>query len=438
MRFLFFACAALLLLSPIALTKPGKSADSKNADWPQWRGPGRNGICAETGLLKEWPKGGPALLWDAKKVNGGASVGTGMSSLAITQGKIYTMGDVGGKKGSGAHVFCLDADSGKEIWKTKVGPPSMGSPGPGPHSTPTVDGERLYALTTQGKLTCLKSADGNILWEKDLVKEFGGQHPGFGGYGESPLVDGDKLVLAPGGKKCMVALNKLSGDVYWTCDPPKNDGTGHGSIVKAEVGGVKLYITLAHKKLGLIGVEAESGKFLWSYDKVANGTANIPTAIVKGEYVFISTGYGTGAALLKLVPDGNGGVKAEEQYFLKGAKLQNHHGGMIMIGDHIYGGHGHNDGLPFCLEWKSGKFAWGPERGPGARSAAVLYADGNLYFRYENGVMALIEATTTGYKAKGAFTPPLSTPAWQHPVVYNGRLYLRGNDQILCYDIRQK
>ena len=460
MRSLLVACTSLLLLAPFAFTKPERTPPGKNADWPQWRGPGRDAISTETGLLKEWPKGGPTLLWETKKVNTAPTVGAGMSSLVIAEGKLYTMGDIatvemvetkekdkekqkketkkGANKGNNVCVFCLDADTGKELWKTIVGPASMGGPGGGTRCTPTVDGDRVYALTTQGKLVCLKFNDGALLWQKDLVKEFGGRTPGFGGYCESPTIDGDKLICAPGGMKaCMVALNKLTGDTYWTCEAPSNDGTGFASIVKAEVGGVKQYITLAHNQLGLIGVEAETGKFLWSYTKVANGTANIPTPIVKGDFVFASTGYGTGAALLKMIPNGSGGVDVKEQYFLKGGQLQNHHGGMIMLGDYIYGGHGHSRGAPFCLEWKTGKFAWGPERDPELGSAAVLYADGHLYFRYEKGEVALIEATPTGYKKKSTFIPPLSTPGWQHPVIYHGRLYLRGNNQILCYDIKQ-
>jgi outer membrane protein assembly factor BamB len=456
MRSLLASCLALLLSAPAAFAQSDPTPAVKNADWPQWRGPTRDGISRETGLLKEWPKGGPALLWDAKKVNKERTVGQGLSSLVIASGKIYTIGDilkveqvefkdkkgkVGKKnvtKGGNVFFFCYDAETGKELWRTVIGPPSMGGPGGGPRCTPTADGDRVYVITTQGKLVCLKTGDGAILWQKDLVKEFGGRTPGFGGYCESPTIDGDKLICAPGGKKaCMVALNKLSGDVYWMCEAPKNDGTGFASIVKTEVGGIKQYITLAHNQLGLIGVEAETGKFLWSYTRVANGTANIPTPIVKGDLVFASTGYGAGAALVKLVPDGQGGIKVEEQYFLKGGQLQNHHGGVVLLGDYIYGGHGHNNGLPFCLEWKTGKFAWGPERGPGNGSAAVLFADGNLYFRYESGDVALIEATPTAYKLKGSFRPQISGNGWPHPVIYHGRLYLRGNDQILCYDLRK-
>ncbi len=431
MRSFFVACAALLLLAPGAFSKPDRTPPAKNADWPQWRGPARDGISAEVGLLKEWPKGGPALLWDSRKVNGGTSVGTGFSSLAVTQGKIFTMGDA---KAQAGFVYCLNADTGKELWKTKVGP----AQGDGPRCTPTVDSDRVYTLTRQGLLHCLKISDGSVLWQKDFKKEFGGRMMSGWDYSESPTIDGDKLICTPGGKTAiMVALNKLSGDLYWKCEAPANSGAGYASIVIAKVGGVRQYITLTGRELGLIGVDAETGKFLWNYQKIANGTANIPTAIVKDDLVFTSTGYGAGAALLKLVPDGKGGITAQEQYFLKGNQLQNHHGGVIMLGDYIYGGHGHNNGMPFCLNWKTGKFAWAPERGPGNGSAAVLFADGHLYFRYESGEMALIEATPSGYHLKSSFRPQIGGNGWPHPVIYHGRLYLRGNDQIFCYDIKQ-
>ena len=428
----------------------GAGGPIKSAEWPQWRGPQRDGISAETGLLKSWPKEGPKLLWDARKVNGGQSVGTAYSSMAITQGKIFTMGDQSvpfvtevkkgdkivkktERRGDG-YVFCIDAETGKELWKTKVGP----AQGDGPRCTPTVDGERVYSVTRQGILTCLKVSDGTLLWKKEFKKDFGGNMMSGWDYSESPTIDGDKLICTPGGKDAvMVALNKLSGDVYWKCQAPTGAGAGYASIVKTEVGGIKQYITLMGPQLGIIGVEAETGKFLWSYKKIANGTANIPTPIVKGDLVFTSTGYGTGSALLKIAPDGAGGAKVEEQYFLKGGQLQNHHGGMVMLGDYIYGGHGHNQGLPFCLEWKTGKFSWGPERGVGGGSAAVLYADGRLYFRYESGELALVEATPSGYKLLSSFRPQIGGNGWPHPVIYHGRLYLRGNDQILCYDIKQ-
>lgn len=455
MRTVLFSAVALFFIMP--LTRSDAQPAIKEGDWPQWRGPQRDAICTETGLLREWPKGGPALLWDSKKVNKVSSVGVGLSSLAIVNGKIYTMGDVAkfeqvefkdkegkvGKKNANkgnACVFCLDAETGKEIWQTVIGPISAGGPRAGPRSTPTVDGDRVYALSTQGRLVCLKISDGANLWQKELVKDLAGTAPGFGGYSESPLIDGDKLICTTGGKKaCMVALNKLTGDTYWTCEKPLNNFKGFSSIVKAEVGGVKQYITLANKQLGLIGVDAETGKFLWNYPRIANDTSNAPTPLVKGEFVFASTGYKDGgSALLKLVPTGNGGIKVEEQYYFDAKQLQNHHGGMVMLGDYIYGGHGHNDGKPFCLEWKTGKFAWTPQRGAGTGSAAVLYADQHLYFRYENGDMALVEASPKGYSLKSSFRPNISGNGWPHPVIYHGKLYLRGDDQILCYDIKQK
>jgi outer membrane protein assembly factor BamB len=420
----------------------------KTRDWPQWRGPERNAISTETGLLREWPKGGPTLLWDSRKANAEKSVGAGISSLAIVQGKIYTLGDLNSnvadkKSRTGEeYVFCIDAENGKELWKTKLGPSFFNGNGNGPRSTPTVDGDRLYVLTPHGQLACLKTSDGALVWKKDMKTDFGGRMMSGWGFSESPTIDGNNVVCTPGGKKAiMAALNKLTGETVWTCQPPTDAGAGYASITTAEVSGIKQYVTMVGPQLGLIGVDANTGKFLWNYKKVANGTANCPTALIHGDFVFSASGYGQGAALLKLSSDGQQGIKAEEVYFLKGKELQNHHGGMVMIGDYIYGGHGHGDGKPFCVEWKSGEFAWGPERGAGGGSAAVLYADGHLYFRYQSGEMALIEATPKVYKLKSSFNVPTTSTnggrGWPHPVIYQGKLYLRGEDQILCYDLRR-
>ncbi len=381
------------------------------------------------------------MLWNSNKVNGGKSVGTGFSSLAITQGKIYTMGDqfTDGKKGD-EFVYCLSANDGKEIWKSVIGPAYFQNNATGPRCTPTVDGDRLYVLSPQGTLLCLKAADGAILWKKTMKDDFGGRIMSQWGFSESPTIDGDKLICTPGGKDAVVvALNKVTGAVIWKCKAPVSTGAGHASIVSSEAGGVKQYITLLGKELGLVGVDASTGKFLWNYTKAATGGAHIPTAVVHGDLVFTSNAYGAGSALLKLESNGPASVKAHEEYFLK--KLQNHHGGVVRIGDYIYGGHGQNEGQPFCLELKTGKFAWGPERGAGGGSAAVLYADGNLYFRYQNGQMVLVEANPKAYVVKGSFMVPGPDPlkgskGWPHPVISHGRLYLRGVDQVLCYDIK--
>ena len=277
--------AALLGVSLVTSAIHGQTLKAEPGDWPQWRGPQRDAISTETGLLKQWPKGGPPLLWDSNKVNGGKSVGTGIASLAIVQGKIYTMGDhfTDGKSGD-EFVYCLNADNGKEIWKVKFGPAFFNGNGAGPRCTPTVEADRLYVLSPQGLLACLKTNDGATVWQKQMSKDFGGRMMSGWGYSESPTIDGNKLICTPGGEKAaVVALDKITGAVLWKCQVPANTGAGYASIVSAEVGGIKQYITLLGKELGLVGVDANTGKFLWNYKKAANGTANIPTAIVQGD-----------------------------------------------------------------------------------------------------------------------------------------------------------
>jgi outer membrane protein assembly factor BamB len=398
-------------------------------DWPQWRGPKRDGVSTETGLLKEWPAGGPRLVWNSKLVNGGRGIGRGFSSVAVAGGRIFTMGD----RGKDGYVFALEEATGKELWATRI---SIGQ-GDGPRCTPTVDGDRVYALSRQGDLACLSTATGEVRWRLNYKKDLGGHMMSSWDYSESPLVDGDKLVCTPGGDEAtLVTLNKLTGELLWKAPVKDAQGSGYASIVVAEVGGIRQYITLLGRSI--VGVDARDGKLLWRYGKIANGTANIPTPIVRGDLVFCSTGYNAGSALLQLVPQG-GGIDARELYYLKGKQLQNHHGGLVLVGDYVYGGHGHNEGLPFCLDMKTHQFAWGPVHGPGTGSAAVVYADGNLYFRYENGTMALVESTPKGYHLKSQFELPAytGTPSWPHPVIANGRLYIRGNDVLLCYDVKQ-
>jgi outer membrane protein assembly factor BamB len=259
------------------------------------------------------------------------------------------------------------------------------------------------------------------------------------GYSESPLVDGDRLICTPGAPDAaMAALDKKTGRVLWKAGLPEpgqqgRDGAGYSSIVVSEACGVRQYVQLTGR--GLISVSAKDGTFLWSYHRIANRTANISTPLIDGDYVFCSTGYGTGAALLHLVPDG-AGVKAEEVYFLNAKQMQNHHGGMVRVGEHIYCGHGHNQGFPLCIEMKTGKVAWRGGRGPGRGSAAVLHAEGRLYFRYQDGVMALIETTPDEYRLKGSFTIASNNGKhWPHPVIAGKRLYLRDQDTLLCYNI---
>jgi outer membrane protein assembly factor BamB len=412
------ALAALILLALISSTPA--------ADWPGWRGPKRDGISTETGLLAKWPEGGPKLLWQSE------GCGQGYAGIAIAAGKVYTLG----KSKEGESLVAFSVEDGKLLWSTPFGG--------GGHSngSPQVDGDLVYAIGLAGDLVCAKSDSGEVVWKKNFAKDFGGVMMSGWGFSESPLVDGDRLVCTPGGPEAMiVALDKKTGAEIWRSPAPSDagsrgkDGAGYSSIVISEGGGVKQYVQITGR--GALGVRASDGKPLWHYNKVANGTANIPTPLIDGDLVFVSTGYGTGSALLKLVTDGDG-VNAEEQYFLDGKTLQNHHGGMILKDGHVYLGHAHNNGFPVCVELKSGKIVWGgDQRGPGGGSAAIVLVGGDLVFRYEDGVVALIEATTKGYNLKSQFKPAFQKgKSWSHPVVVDGRLYLREQEKLMCYDLK--
>ena len=417
----------LLLLVGIAsfvLELPAQLVSAN--DWPSWRGPHRNGIAVdETGLQSEWAEDGPKLKW---QIDG---IGRGYSSIAISDGRIFTMGS----RKNGCELIALELDGGRELWATPV-------KGGNPNCTPTVDGGLVYALGREGHLVAADVVTGKIAWQKDFPKDFGGSMMSGWGYSESPLVDGDRLVCTPGAKGAVVvALNKKTGETIWTSAMPDDiggrgkDGAGYSSIVISHAAGVKQYVQLTGR--GVISMDAENGKQLWSYNRIANGTANIPTPLVKGDFVFCSTGYGTGAALLQIRKEGNRLV-AEEKYFLDAKDMQNHHGGMIVYGDHIYCGHGHNNGFPLCIKFSTGKEVWSGGRGPGSGSAAILLADGHLYFRYEDGTMALIEATPEEYRLKSSFK--LATKngkSWPHPVIVDGLLYASDQNALLCYDVRK-
>jgi outer membrane protein assembly factor BamB len=407
-------------LVPPALALLLVAAGGRAADWPQFRGPDRDNVSKDTGLLQSWPKGGPPLAWQAKGLGGG------YSSVSIAGDRIYTLGN----KGDQSYVVALERDGGKVVWSEKVGR-AGGNLG----CTPTVDGERVYALGQEGDLVCLETKDGKRVWHRNLLKDFGGSYGGWH-YCESPLIDGDQVIVTPGGKNAtMVALDKKTGETLWKCaiatDHPQ---AGYSSVVIATVGGVKQYVQLFNG--GLVGVGTD-GRLLWKYERLGDNTANIPTPVVLKDEVLAVAGYGKGGALLRLKADGKD-VTAQEVYFKK--ELTNKHGGIVVVGDYVYGDTD-DKGRPFCADVKTGKVHWQRKRGDGLGegSASVTYADGRLYFHYENGVVALVEASPEGYKEAGWFKV-LKTdgPARAHPVVVGGRLYLREGDTLYCYDVREK
>ncbi len=396
------------------------AAAAMAADWPQFRGPNRDDISKETGLLKEWPDGGPKLVWHAKGLGGG------YSSLSVVGDRIYTLGN----HDKLSKVMALSRGDGKVVWSAEVGP-AGGNLG----CTPTVEGDRIYALGQEGDLVCLKASDGERVWHRHLQRDFDGSVGGWH-YCESPLVDGDHVIVTPGGKEStMVALDKKSGETVWKCAIPfaETPQAGYSSIVVADVGGIRQYVQLLDS--GLVGVSAD-GKSLWVYEKLGHNTANIPTPIVLKDEILSIAGYGKGGALLKLKADGND-VKAEEVYF--NHELTNKHGGVVVVGDHIFCD-ADDHGRPLCAEVKTGKILWKRKGGDGhgQGSASVTYADGRLYFHYDDGTIALVEPSPEGYKENGWFKNETDGPGWSHPVVSGRQLYIREGNTLYRYDLREK
>ena len=409
---------------------PSINAGAANADWPQWRGPERNGVSREVGLLKQWPAGGPKLLWQL------SNIGDGYSTPSVVGSRIYLMGNRGMDN---EFVLALATNDGSTIWTTRVG--NVGNPNQNPsypkaRSTPTVDGNRIYALGSDGDLVCLESDTGNIRWEKNLRKDFGGT-PGEWAYAESPLVDGDVVVVTPGGAQAtIVALNKKTGATVWKSAVPGGDAAGYSSAIVVNGGGRKQYVQFLEK--GLVGVDAKTGQFLWRYKEAAKGPAQYFTPVARDAYVY-GGALGVGGGLVQLKADGPG-VTAEQVYFERG--LPNGLGGAVLVGDYLYGTDIAGSQL-IAAEFTTGKVKWKAES---IGRVSMVYADGLLYLHGLNGDIALIEATPEAYREKARFTPPdqprhkqvgtYPEQAYAHPVIANGRLYIRDLGTLWVYDIK--
>jgi outer membrane protein assembly factor BamB len=400
---------ALALTAPTALT-------ASSADWPQWRGPQRNGLSGDKGLLKQWPASGPPKVWSI------SNLGEGFGSLAVVGERIY----VQGTSGSASKLFCLNRADGKTVWSVSLGPKVDEGRGNGPRSTPTVDGDRVYVLTENGDLACIRTADASRLWGKNILKEFGGENPGWL-ISESPLVDGDRLIVTPGGREAsIVALDKMTGKTIWTTKD-LSDQAGYASCIAAEIGGVRTIMNFTSRSA--VGVRASDGKLMWRYNNAANGTANCATPVFADNKVFFTSDYGTGAGLLGLSAQ-NGEVKAQEIYFTK--DMRNHHGGVVLVNGYLYGFSG-GTGLT-CMEFATGKKMWA-NRSVGKGS--LTYADGMLYLLGEKHAVGLAEATPKEYVERGRFSiPDQGKDSWAHPVVVGGKLYIRDQSTLTCYDVK--
>lgn len=400
-------------------------------DWPTFRGSQRTAIAPDKNLLTSWPEEGPKLVWES------AGAGRGYASLAVAGDKIYTLGDGLSTKpdDEDEYLIAFDRATGKQLWTTKTGPAwkVMQADWHNSRSTPTVDGSMVYVVTPKGVVVACNTEDGKEVWRKNLVDELGGKKDDGWGYSESVLIDGDKLVCTPGGEKAtMVALNKKTGEVIWTAVRPEDRGAGHASIVISEVGGNRVYVQTTGS--GAIGVSASDGKVLWSYP-IDKTTAVIPTPIVRGDLVFFSVGYGRGGALLQQIPTPDG-VTVKEIYGLN-TKLGNKHGGVILMGDYLYGD-ADDRGTPFCAELMTGEIKWNG-RGPGKGSTVVIGADDMLYMQFQDGEMALVKPDPSGYQVVSHFKIPGNSkrPSWAHPSIVDGKLYVRSQDQIMCYNIAE-
>ncbi len=384
-------------------------------DWPQWRGPRRDGVSAERGLLKTWPQSGPPLAWKA------TGAGQGYSSFAVAGGRLYTLG----AREDREHVIAFDAASGKRLWDAPHGQRFSNDRGDGPRGTPTVDGTRVYAFGASGDLTALDAASGKVAWTVNVIRDFGGQNITWG-LSESPLIVGDRIIVSPGGAgSSVVALNKADGKLIWKTEA---DRAGYSSAVLHELGGISEAIVFTGERA--LGVNIANGRVLWSYDRVANRVANIATPIVRGNDVFLSSDYGTGAALLRLTAAG-GGITAQEVYFTR--EMRNHHASSVLVGDHLYG---FSSAILTAMKFDTGEVAW---RDRSVGKGSLVHADDRLYLFSERGVVALAEASPEGYREHGRFSLETgSLPTWSHPVVSNGKLYLRDQDTIYAYDVRGK
>jgi len=413
-RFCAIGVPLLFSLAGVALAAPD--------DWPQFRGPNRDDISPDTGLLKELPAGGPPLAWKA------TGLGAGYSTVSVVGNRIYTIGE----SGDSSVVIALNAADGKQVWTAKLG--KSGAPGmpafEGPRSTPAVEGDLLVAVGQWGDLICLEIASGKELWRKDYIKDFGGKCPNWG-FSESPLIDGNNVVITPGGAEgAIVALDKKTGAVVWR-SKDFTEAPHYSSIIIAQIGGVRQYIQLTAQSV--VGVAAADGKVLWRAVR-AGRTAVIPTPIYSDGFVYVTSSYGTGCNLFKITV-AEGKFTAEEVYANK--VMANHHGGVIKVGDCVYG---YSEGKGWvCQDFKTGESKWEEKEKLGKGS--ILCADGHFYLRTEDkGTIAFIDASPAGYQEHGRFEQPdrSKNKAWPHPVICGGKLYLRDQDALLCYDVKAK
>lgn len=398
----------------LASTQPAAAA-APPVEWHQWRGANRDGISNETGLLQDWPTAGPPLAW---RVTG---VGSGYSSFSASRGRLYTLG----ARDAVEYLVALDEATGKKVWEFASGRRLQNDRGDGPRSTPTVDGDMLYAFGGSGDLVCLDAATGKRIWAVNVVQQYGGQNP-YWGYSESPLVIGDRILVNVGGRRSsIVAFDKRTGQALWQ---QHGDEAGYSSPMLLRTGSLAQAVFFTGARA--LAVDPRDGRLLWSYDRASNNTANIATPVIRGNRVFLSSDYGTGAALLTVRAAGTL-ASADEVYFTR--DMRNHHASSILVGEHLYG---FSSSILTAMQFDTGQVAW---RDRSVGKGSLAYADQRLYLYSEGGVIGLAEATPTGYREHGRFRVDSGAlPTWSHPIITNGRLIIREQDNVYAYDVKRR
>lgn len=405
------ACVVLGVFAGVAVAQSPVSAD-----WPQWRGPDRSGRSPETGLLEEWPQQGPDRVWER------VGLGGGFGSMAVVRGRVYLQMQVGSRSA----VAALDAGDGSLLWSRALGSSRDNDRGSGPRGTPTVDGDRVYALTENGDLAALAAADGAVFWSRNVLEDFGGRNLEWL-MSESPLVDGDRVYITPGGRGAgIVALDKTTGETIWT-SRELSDMAGYASLILEDIDGIPTLMTMTSR--AGVGVRAADGHLMWRYEGAANRTANAATPVFQDDAVFFSSSYGGGGGLIRLASE-NGTVRAEEVYHTR--DMENHHGGIVYVDGYLYGFH---NSILTCLEFKTGERMW---RNRSVGKGSIAYADGHLYVLGENNVVGLVEATPDGYVENGRFEiEDQGLSSWAHPAISGGKLFIRNQGTVAAYDIRE-
>jgi outer membrane protein assembly factor BamB len=396
----------------------GGAKGGSRGNWPSFLGPNRDNISAETGLLTKWPPQGPAPAWHL------GGLGQGYSGVSVANGLVFSMGTPDNQEA----VLAISLD-GKALWSVPTGGPVFQEGhGGGPRGTPTVDGGHVYALGAAGDLVCIDISSKTLRWHKNLPQEFGAPVPQYG-YSESVLIDGSKLICTPGAPGAtMAALDKKTGALIWKCAVPTSPGAAYGSPIVADAGGTREYINVVSR--GVVGVRAD-GVFQWGNEAIGRANVICASPLSIKDFVFVSASYGAGAALIRLMPNEQGGIQGNLIYH--SFEMKNHHGGMVAVGSYVYGA---DDQVLTCFSLETGKAVW---KNRSVGKCAITCADGHLYVRgEENGEMALVEATPNGYRESGRFLPPKNNnlPAWTYPVVAAGKLFLRDQDDLLCYSLK--